>query len=291
MTALIVASSTESLNEVCDPDFAGPFTGPPVRKINRLSLEDIQAAFAGRVLGTVQHGYVPPEICQHAAPRAVSNRHMRDYEVEKVKTYGTSFMDVGINPALAQSYFDEAPDAMNDLRSVFAPFGSVIDRLQAQLDEIWPAGARIMTLPFGGKDRKVKRGTCREFPEGQKIDCHHDNFWFDARHSFPMAPRIRRQLSFNVYLRCAPSGGQLVLYPRRIRSLAEESALRDPMSRYGLRAELLGTPHEIRPQAGDCIMFCANRGHNVQPSFGGSRVTASVFAGMIDEDQPLMLFN
>jgi hypothetical protein len=178
---------------------------------------------------------------------------------------------------------------MRDLRAVFSPFGSVVDQLHAQIDETWPAGARIMTFPHRGVPCKLKRGTCREFPDGQKIDAHHDNFSFDAG-AFPTAPRVRLQLSFNVYLRVA-IGGELVLYPRRIRTPAEERELRDPQSRYGLRAELLGTPYEIRPCEGDLVIFCANRGHTVKPSFGGSRVTASLFAGLIEEEKPLELFN
>jgi hypothetical protein len=274
--------------EDADADFAGPFIEPPIRVVDRLSAADLKDLFDGKILGLLQRGYLPSGVCQHAASRIVGNSRMQDYEVEKVKRHGVSFMDVAQNPDLAEQYFDDSGAAMRDLRAVFAPY-PVADQLQAQLDETWPAGARIMTISYRGRLRKMKRGTCREFPEGQKIDAHHDNFSFDAG-AFPTAPRVRLQLSLNAYLRVA-NGGALVLFPRRIRNPAEELALRDPKSRYGLRAELLGTPYEIQPHEGDLIIFCANRAHTVKPSFGGSRVTASLFAGLIDEEQPLELFN
>jgi hypothetical protein len=214
---------------------------------------------------------------------------MGEYEVEKVKRHGDSFMDVGINPALTNVYLDDALGAMQDLRTIFPPGRSVIDQLQAHIDEVWPAGASIMNLMHEGKLRKLKRGTCREFPEGQSIDPHHDNFSFDAS-AFPGAPPVSLQLSCNGILGIA-NGGELVLYPRRIRTREEELALRDPMSLYGLRAELLGTPYVVQPREGDLIIFCANRGHTVMPSFGGSRFTTSMFAGFVGWDQSLDLFN
>jgi hypothetical protein len=272
-----------------NPRFAGPFVGSPLRIVNSFSAADLKDLSSGAVLGVKQPGYLSKDVCRHAAARVAENTRMANYEVEKVKRHGVSFMDVAMNPALAQKYFDDSREAMKDLRRTFLPYVSVIDQLQAQIDETWPAGARIMTFSVNGTLCKLKRGTCREFPEGQKIDAHHDNFSFDAS-QFSGAPTINLQFSFNVYLQVA-DGGELVVYPRRIQTPQEESSLRDPGSAYGLRADLLGTPLEIRPAEGDLIIFCANQGHTVKPSFGGSRVTASLFAGLVDENEPLLLFN
>jgi hypothetical protein len=257
--------------------------------VEGVSLADLNDLAAGRILAVVKSDYLPADICRRAATRIAANGRMQDYEVEQVKRHGVSFMDVAKNPDRAQEYFADSTEAMKDLRRLFQPHGSVVDQLHAEIDETWPAGARIMTVPFRGASRKLKRGTCREFPEGQKIDPHHDNFLFDAS-GFPEAPPVRLQYSFNVYMRVS-DGGELVLYPRRIQTREEEQSLRDPKSRYGLRPELLGTPFEVHPTEGDLIVFCANRAHTVRPSFGGSRVTASLFAGLVDESEPLLLFN
>lgn len=282
-------ASLEAGGQTIEADFAGPFAVSPVRIVERFSCEDLRDLAEGRILAVVQPKYLPADVCRHAASRVTENARMQNYEVEQVKRHGVSFMDVAMNPSLAKQYFDDSLAAMADLRRMFLPFGSVVDQLQAQIDEAWPAGARIMTFPFRGGSIKLKRGTCREFPEGQKIDAHHDNFHFDAI-SFAEAPPVNLQFSFNVYLRVS-IGGELVVYPRRIQTPDEELSLRDPKSAYGLRPELLGTPFEVQPSEGDLIIFCANRAHTVKPSFGGSRVTASLFAGLVDESQPLLLFN
>jgi len=271
-------------------EHAGPFFENPIRVVESFSKDDLLDIFHGNILAFVQPNYLDPDVCEHAAERIMQNDQMEYYEVENVKRHFTTFHDISVNPALADAYFDGSKDAMSDLRQVFHPHGCITDRLQAELDEKSPAGAKILAFRHRGRLRKCKRATLREFPEGSKIDFHHDNFSFYAD-GFPDAPRIKLQISFSVILRLGATGGETVLCTRRIRTREEEAALRDPRSKYGLREEELGDQFEVKPEVGMLFGFLANRAHTVRPTFGGNRVTASLFAGLISEDEPLQLVN
>lgn len=273
-----------------EPEFAGPFSENPIRVVECFSAADLRDVFEGKILAFAQRKYLDPVVCEYAANRVMQNAQMDFYEVEKVRRHFRTFHDISENPALAAGYFDGAQDAMNDLRQIFQPHGCPIDRLHTELDERFPAGAKILAFHHEGRLRKCKRATLREFPEGSKIDFHHDNFSFYAER-FPGAPKIRLQISFSVILRLGEKGGETILCTRRIRTREEEAALRDPQSKYGLRQTELGNQYALKPEVGMLFGFLANRAHTVCPTFGGNRVTASLFAGLHSYDEPLQLVN
>lgn len=260
----------------------------------RTSAEALACLLHGDALALMISDYFSPVACEGIANRIIASDVFDPYLVEPkfFRGPGPSFYDTAKDFGLLDGYFANARRDMQELRQLCSPFGSPLDKLRAELDEVWPWGATVLTL----SGRRMKAGIARvcSTREGVHggVDPHVDSLGFDAL-SFPDAPRLKKQISANVCLKMSPEGGELELWNKLLVTPEDEAAYRLPTSLYALDRAKLGPPVQprIRPRQGELYLFDTNRPHAVIPVGGGVRITLAVMIGYLGEGKPLLLWS
>ena len=193
---------------------------------------------------------------------------------------GMAFYEAENNVELIKQYFQQAKFNIDDLRKRCSPYSSPLDTIRCQLDEAWPAGAYLETM-FG---KKMYVGLSRVVNPGVTFLAHHDIFYKDAPDSFK-AKSLLSQLACNLYLKMPEDGGVLQVWDKELTPSEFDSIRKDS---YGISPETLGKPDlEVQPEAGDLILFDANKMHSVTSGKGGKRLSLSCFIGYRGNAQPL----
>ena len=249
----------------------------------RLSKGDLVDLVEGRTLALRIPNYCSPTLAQELSSRLIQHPLFGHYEnAADIGRVGMAFFEtVGGGSEATERYYRQALPAIEALREAFAPFASPIDRLRAELQEVWTAGASFMNLD----GRPMFVGLARVFENGSEALPHQDMLRRDAP-SHPAAYGLITQLAANVYLQPSDEGGELEVWRQHLGE-SEYEQLRLPGS-YGLdRTQLLLPKITLAPQAGELIVFDATRVHAVRASRGGPRVTLSCFIGYRGRCKPL----
>ena len=247
--------------------------------IAELNHQHLLNVINGSAFGLHIKGFAPPEIIQRAKDSLYPHRQqtLLDNQTEYVRV-GKAFIEVK-NDSDREVYHQVALHNIQFIRQAFKPFASPVDELRLLLEEIWPAGARL--LQIDGK--KCFVGVCRFQRTGVDLIPHTDNL---TRHAPPQPQPLLKQLSANIYLDIPEQGGELEMW--NIEPSEEEYRQLQGEKGYGLDRNTLPPPAAIiKPEPGDLILLNPRFIHAVRPSSQSNRVTLSSFVGYFGEDQPL----
>ncbi len=195
---------------------------------------------------------------------------------------GPTIGSAGTGDDQMETYLASAPNTVNEARAVFGGY-SPIDRLLAQILEIYPPGLKI-----------PQRG-------GRRYASQHFRFWKDGGEAVPHRDSnttsalnfgINKRLACNVFIECGrEESGALELFER----LEDAEYLRLEAKAklavgFGLSRDDIGSPRAVVvPQPGSLIIFDANIVHAVAPVIG-CRTTNSCFLGYVAANEPFLVF-
>ncbi|MEU7054651.1 2OG-Fe(II) oxygenase [Streptomyces sp. NPDC046197] len=229
--------------------------------------------------------YCPPETYAVARPRIQAACDLSTYTLtQDLQCVGVSIGEANESAEKAKQYVAEAAATTALIReTLFAGVVSPMDRLLAQLDDVWPRGAGIALS--GGEP--VLPNVIRRWTAGGQANPH-----IDQRNSEILGDYVfRRRLGVNVYLEVPPEGGggDLELWDALVEDELEYRARR--RRDYGLnRADLDAPDWVVHPSDGDLFIFDASRVHGVRALSRGRRVTMACFLGVRGTEDPLALF-
>lgn len=250
--------------------------------INELSTESL-LKLARREVGAIHvKGFYPTDVAKTVVDKAINHPKLGYYNKKYTSSVGRVCMphiDSEWDEELAKKYHTEAVENIQEMRSLFSPYPSPIDKVRLLLQEYWPAGANVQRLYarpcFVGAIRVFKPTVSSFYP-------HHDRI--DEESDAPEVKSLIEQLVANVYLQVPQTGGDLQLWLRDPTE-HEKDLIRDVE---GLLPETVESPRlVIHPEAGDLIIFSSRMLHAVTPSEEDYRVGAAAFIGCHGVDQPL----
>lgn len=251
-----------------------------------LTRENLLKLVQGRALALRIKGYYAKETSAEVARRLLAHPRFGFYaNAGDIGRVGMSFFETLVSDELRDLYFAQAAETMKDLRGACTPYASPIDLLRVELEELWPAGAQLLTM--NGKSMFV--GLARVFRGKAEAIPHQDILRRDAA-TFPLAARLTAQLAANVYLQPSEEGGELELWGMSYSD--EEYDARRWKASYGLDRERIRESRALlRPETGDLILFNATQVHAVRPTLRGTRVTVSCFVGVQTTAEPLVYWS
>ena len=205
--------------------------------------------------------------------------HYRRKYTSGVARVGTPHIDAEWDGDAAAQYHRQAIDSIHQLRGLFSPNITPIDRVRLMLQELWPKGANLQQL----HGRSCFVGAVRVFkPDSSEFYPHHDRL--EEESDAPEAGGLADQMVANVYLTTSPVGGDLELWLRE----ANDDERVQICSDEGLSRRRVEEPAlTVHPEAGDLTIFCSRMLHAVTPSRGAYRVGMAAFIGCRGPEHPL----
>jgi len=172
-------------------------------------------------------------------------------------------------------YFNEAAPLSREIRAA-AQGLAPLDRLRLDLDEAWPAGARVAR--YKGLRRGL--GLARVMTPGGLFEGIAKTEGMVHVDTLPLQTRGAGRFSANVYLNVPEVGGELAVYnvsPKSMEVLRNFSLMKhlmnfDPDAQELIRSRL-PPPLMIKPQVGDLILIDTSRPHAVRGFTEGYRAT------------------
>ncbi|MFG3055753.1 2OG-Fe(II) oxygenase [Kitasatospora sp. NPDC048239] len=242
---------------------------------------------ANREIGAIHvRGYYPVDIAKEVAQKAINHQALGNYHKQHTSSVGRVYMphiDTKWDDELTRKYHDAALPAIEDVRSMFHPYLSPIDRVRLQLQELWPSGANLLRLRgracFVGAFRVFQPTTSEFYPHNDAIDQESDA---------PEIEGVLNQLVANVYLQVPAEGGTLQLWQRE----PTEEETKVILEVEGLERDSVEPPVvEIHPDAGDLIIFSPRMLHAVTSGQGEHRVGAAAFIASKGPQEPLLFWS
>lgn len=266
-------------------------TTPVVRSLTNDVADQLTAEtllkLANREIGAIHvKGYYPVDIAEKVAQQAINHQALGHYHKQHTSSVGRVYMphiDTKRDPELTKKYHDQALPAITDVRSMFHPYLSPVDRVRLELQELWPAGANLMRL----RERACFVGAFRVFqPQTSEFYPHNDAI--DQETDAPEIEGILNQLVANIYLQVPDEGGNLQLWLRE----PTEEETRIILDVEGLEPDTVEPPVvEIHPEAGDLIIFSPRMLHAVTAGQGMHRVGAAAFIATKGPKEPLVYWS
>jgi hypothetical protein len=242
---------------------------------------------ANREIGAIHvRDYYPAEIAAKVAQKAINHPALGNYHKQFTSSVGRVYMphiDTKWDAELTAKYHDAALPAIQDVRSMFHPYLSPVDRIRLELQELWPAGANLLRLRgracFVGAFRVFQPKTSEFYPHNDAIDQETDA---------PEIEGVLNQLVANIYLQVPENGGNLQLWLREP-TAAETRTILDVE---GLDPATVEEPVlQIHPGAGDLIIFSPRMLHAVTAGEGEHRVGAAAFIASKGPQEPLVFWS
>ena len=251
-----------------------------------LTTESLMKLADRKIAAIHVRGYYSGDIAAKIAQQAIRHPALESYNTELGNEVGRVHLphfDARWNEEISKRYHDRAIASTRDVRAMFHPYLAPVDQLRLDLEELWPAGARLMRLRgrpcFVGAFRVFQPGTSQFAPHNDAIDQETDA---------PEIAGVVNQLVANIYLQVPRRGGVLQLWVREP-SAAEAEVLRDTA---GLPKDAVGQPDlEISPEAGDVVLFSSRMLHAVTVAEDDYRVGAAAFFASKGAGHPLMYWS
>lgn len=260
---------------------------PDIRVVSELRQSDIIDLELGNIVGIRVPGYYDKTLCQDAATKVINKPDLEAYDVAPdIQKIGKAVFDAASDRNALSEYYERAPGDLRMMREFFKPYLAPMDKLRLELQELWPAGSMLERL----HGQTMFCGLVRVFKEGSEARPHQDMAQWDVPESVP-AHTLKTQMAVNIYLSSAEEGGELELWSYGIRNEAQYKATKTPGD-YGLSRQKIGpSSARVRPEAGDLIVFDAQRIHAVNRIVKGDRVAVSAFIGYRGPTEPLTIFS
>ncbi|MCS0639795.1 2OG-Fe(II) oxygenase [Streptomyces sp. LP05-1] len=242
---------------------------------------------ANREIGAIHvRGYYSVEVAAEVATKAINHQALGHYHKQHTSSVGRVYMphiDTRWDKELTDKYHEQALPAIEDVRSMFRPYLSPVDRIRLELQELWPAGANLLRLRgracFVGAFRVFQPNTSEFYPHNDAIDQETDA---------PEIEGVLNQLVANIYLQVPDEGGNLQLWLRE--PTAEEK--KQILDVEGLEPDSVEEPAvQIHPEAGDLIIFSPRQLHAVTPAKDTHRVGAAAFIATKGPQEPLLFWS
>src|SRR3989344_1077969 len=256
--------------------------------VNDLSASSLKSLLKGKYLAIVIPDFSSAEVCHVVAKRIFAHDYeYYTYAQGVVGRYGMSFSEVGENAQMFTKYYTSAISSVKNIRNLFVPYISPIDKLRLELQETWPKGAVLESFHPG---HKMFVGLCRVIDQNKQVLPHQDMIHWDAKgEALVEASKIINQLAVNVYLQMPPQGGELELWNFGIRELSKYEQMAE--GTYGIEKSKLPPPTiTLKPKIGDLIIFCPQRLHCILPG-SEKRLTMSSFIGYRGKEFPLSFWS
>ncbi len=263
-----------------------------VRESEQLKHDDLLALCQGKILAIRIPNYYPVELSQVACQKLLNHPQFCYYEKEpkNVRRWGMSFyetVDTFETVDMQETkyrYYAQVNSTIRELRELFQPYYSPMDRFRLELQEAWAMGANMMNID--GFPMFV--GMARSFENGAGALPHQDDIrWYAP--DYPVVQTLKTQLTANVYLQVPPQGGELEIWQKQC-SKQEYEELRLPECYFLDRNQLPQSSLFMKPQVGDLIIFDSTRIHTVHFS-QEPRINISCFIGYSGQEQPLTYWN
>ena len=173
-----------------------------------------------------------------------------------------------------QAYYQAAIPHMEAFRRAVSPHLSPMDHLRLQLDEHWPAGARIATFPnTKNKAKNMFVGICRcMYAEDASLAQEQPHF--DSLP--PHVQALEKQYSANIYVDIPDEGGELEVWD--VPPLSPGDIVQSDMEKDW--RSILPPPIVIKPAPGELVLFNTRRPHGVRGFKSGMRSSIQCFIGM-----------
>jgi hypothetical protein len=259
---------------------------PDVRVASKLTTESL-LQLARREIGAIHvPNFYPPEIAAKVVQEVIDHKALGHYHKKHTSTVGRVFMphiDTKWDPRLTDDYHSAALPSINEVREMFDPYLSPVDKVRLLLQELWPGGANLLRLRgracFVGAFRVFQPATSEFYPHNDRIDQETDA---------PEIAGLTEQLVANIYLQVPDEGGELQLWLRDPTE-AETKAI---LEVEGLEPSSIEPPRlTFHPRSGDLIIFSSAMLHAVVAVQGAHRVGAAAFIGCKTPDQPLFFWS
>lgn len=246
-----------------------------------IEFDDLTRLLAGDLAAIRIPNYYPKKLCREISQKLLMHPG-RSYfnKASEIGRIGMAHFEID-STELFEFYHDNAVKHTKELRSVFHPYFSPVDKLRLTLEEVWPAGAGLETL-YG---KKCAAGICRVIDPAKELLAHNDRLDRDSPDSY-QAQSLLGQLSACVYLQVPEKGGELKLWDTEPKDEREYEELK--RGRYGVDEVKLGEPSfELKPQEGELLIFNVRKYHGVAPGEGKERINVGVFIGYRGDAAPL----
>jgi hypothetical protein len=249
-----------------------------------LRTDHLLALCRGDTLAIRIRGFASPSVIRCAEQRLLAHPE------RGALGHATEFTRLGIAYAEIRSdevrsaYHQHALANIQRVRTLFGDLASPIDRLRTLLDDVWPDGARLLSVD----GRKCFVGVCRYLTPGIDLEPHIDSLEWTLPKD--IAWTLRYQLSANIYLQVPSHGGELELW--NVAPDPSEYASLQGDRHYGISREKMSAPDAIvKPDSGDLIFLNPRFVHAVRPVLDKDRVTLSAFVGVMSETEPLVYWS
>ncbi|EEH8378408.1 2OG-Fe(II) oxygenase [Salmonella enterica subsp. enterica serovar Montevideo] len=255
-----------------------------VIELERLEYGAIERLVRGEALAIWVRNFVDEGVAAKLSEQIMGQGFQKYLNAPSIGRIGMAFYEAENQPPLMANYFESVFDNIDELRKRCTPYVSPIDLLRCVLDEVWPAGAQLETL-YG---RKMYVGLSRVVKPGVTFLAHHDIFAKDAPDNF-QAHSLQAQMAANIYLSMPSEGGALQIWDRQLSAEAFDEMRGDS---YGIDPALLGEATlEVRPNAGDLVLFNSRRMHAVTAGSDNIRLSLSCFVGYRGPAMPLSFWS
>ncbi|TAK75238.1 MAG: 2OG-Fe(II) oxygenase [Gammaproteobacteria bacterium] len=247
---------------------------------NRLYENDLLQLFNKEILAIRIPDYYPLALCELSKQRLLQNGIQHYINAPSIGRNGMAFYETENDPEKIEQYYYRSRVNIEQIRQIFHPNFSPLDKLRLELQEAWASGANIENI----HDRKMFVGLCRLLEPNVDFLPHQDIFHLDSKDNI-RARSLKSQVAANIYLDIGNEGGEIDLWSYGFNDNIYPEMLDE--NSYGMSRSKLSAPTlSIKPKVGELVLFNGRNLHAVRPS-KTVRISIACFIGYRGKEYPL----